>query len=114
MLLDYPDDDEFLDNLGLTPAISWQLGHWERSIELSTATETLRLTYDQTGFVSLRWQNGERVLLSLSRDRANRITVWSRGGEAYLAVDFSGALGTDGRLTIQVFPTTSVTDSQRL
>lgn len=114
VLLDYPDDEEIVDNLGVTPAISWELGHWERSIELPKATEALRFTYDQTGFVSIEWRNGERLLLSMSRDRADRITVWSRGGEAYLAVDFTGVQGTAGRLTVQGFPTIAVTDSQTL
>lgn len=114
MLFDYPDDEEILDNLGVTPAISWELGHWERSIDLSTDTEALRFVYDQTGFFSLQWRRGERLLLSMSRDRAVRVTVWSQGGEAYLAVDFTGTLGTAGRLTIQGFPTIAVTDAQRL
>lgn len=114
MLLDYPGDEAILDSLGVTPAISWELGHWERSIELSNATEALRFAYDQTGFVSLQWRCGDRLLLTMSKDRAVRITVWSQGGEAYLAVDFTGISGTAGRLTIQGFPTIAVTDSQRL
>ena len=47
---DYPDDEEIADNLGVTPAISWELGHRATSIELSKTTEALRfsgLLHDQ-------------------------------------------------------------------
>lgn len=114
MSLDYPDDDEIVDNLGVTPSISWELGDWTRSVELSIGTEALRFSYDLSGFVSLEWHNGERLLVSIWRDQAACLTVWSNGGEAYLAVDFEGELGTGGRLTIRIFPNISIADSQRL
>ncbi len=114
MSFEHPDDAEILDNLGVTPVISWDLDYWERTVELSTGIETLRVSYDQTGFVCVEWREGERSLLSLSRDRADRLTVWSKDGRSYLAVDFKGELGTDGRVTIDVFPDIAVTDVQRL
>jgi len=111
---EYPEDAEMLDNLGVAPSISWELDYWERTVELSIGAETLRLSYDQTGFVCLEWREGERRLLSLSRDRADRLTVWSKGGRSYLAVDFKGELGTDGRVTVNVYPHIEITDVQRL
>jgi len=56
----------------------------------------------------------EDFSLSLSRDRADRLTVWSKGGRSFLAVDFKGELGTDGRVTVDVYPHIEITDVQRL
>lgn len=70
MSFEYPEDAEILDNLGVAPSISWELDYWERTVELSTGAETLRFSYDQTGFVCLEWRDGERRLLSLSLKRS--------------------------------------------
>ena len=114
MSLDYPDDNEFVDNFGVAPSISWELGYWQRSIELPSGTEMLHFSYDQTGFVCIEWRTDERLLLSISRDHADVVSAWSTDGQAFLAVDFRGELGTDGRLTVRALPSISITDSQRL
>ncbi|WP_131822167.1 hypothetical protein [Mycobacteroides saopaulense] len=112
-MLEYPADSEIFDNLGVSPVISRENDLWKRSISHSRGKEDLFLSYDETGFICWKVYFEKRLILSSSRDQARLITVWSKSGEAYIAVDFEGELGR-GRVTLRLYPDIYIEDFQRL
>ncbi|TDZ94476.1 hypothetical protein CCUG62472_02671 [Mycobacteroides salmoniphilum] len=112
-MLEYPADSEIFDNLGITPEISHENGLWTRSISHSLNKENVFLSYDEVGFVCLKLYIENRLISSSSRDRACLITVWSKNGEAYVAIDFEGESGR-GRITVRLYPEVYIEDFQRL
>ncbi|SKV63141.1 Uncharacterised protein [Mycobacteroides abscessus subsp. massiliense] len=112
-MLEYPADSEMADNLGTSPVISLENDLWKRSISHSVGKEDLVLTYDETGFVCWKAYFENRLILSSSRDQARLITVWSKNGEAYIAIDFEGEF-SKGRVTVRLYPDIYIEDFQRL
>jgi hypothetical protein len=105
-----PDDDEFIEALGVAPE-AIDFSGTSRVLSLDTeAGDAIRLTFDAPGrSFALRWDRQGACMITLFREEAARLSVHGGPEGTWLTVDFASE-SLSGQLRIQIWPAVSVED----